>query len=86
MPSSWIPTYLHCELSLRKVCSLLLVLGSLQAALVGGQSPPDGTGLLWAEIERNVFLSLVEETELVALLKVDDGQDTGNRFADIVTA
>ena len=67
------------------MCSLLLVLGGLQALLVGSQSPPDGTGLLWAEIERNVLLSLVEKTELVALLQVDDGQDTGNRFADIVT-
>jgi len=48
------------------------------------QSPPDGTGLLWAEIEGDVFLSLVEEAELVALLSIDDSKDLGNRFAYVV--
>lgn len=42
--------------------------------------------MLGAEVERSVLLVLVEETELVALLGVDDGQDTGDGLADVVAA
>lgn len=50
-----------------------------------GQPPPDSAGLLGAEVERHVLLALVEEAELLALSGIDDGQDTGDRLADIVT-
>lgn len=49
-----------------------------------GQPPPDSPGLLGAEVERQVFLALVEDAELLALSGVDDSQDTGDRLADIV--
>lgn len=42
------------------------------------ETSTDGTGLLGSEIEREVFLSLVEETELCALVGVNDCEDLGN--------
>ena len=50
------------------------------------QSPPDGTGLLWAKVEWHVLLALVEQAELVALLEIDDSKDSGNGLADVMTA
>lgn len=50
-------------------CDLLLVLG---------QTSSDGASLLGAEVERQVLLSLVEETELCALVGVDDCEDLGD--------
>jgi hypothetical protein len=49
-----------------------------------GETATDGAGLLWAEVERQVLLLLVEEAELGALVGVDDGQDLGDRLADVV--
>lgn len=51
---------------------LLLLLHRLKLGLVCGQSSSDSSGLLWAEVEREVLLSLVEESQLVALGSVDD--------------
>jgi len=53
---------------------LLRLLQNL-AALVLAQTSSDGASLLGSEVERKVFLSLVEEAELCALVGVDDGQD-----------
>ena len=63
----------------------LLLLLSDSAGVLLAQSPSDGTGLLDSEVERQVLLALVEETELVALVGVDDGQGTGDRFAEVVS-
>lgn len=49
-----------------------------------GQTTTDGAGLLWAEVEWEVLLVLVEQTELGALVGVDDGQDLGDRLADVM--
>lgn len=40
--------------------------------------------MLGSEIEREVFLFLVEEAELRTLVGVNDGEDFGNRLSDIV--
>lgn len=49
-----------------------------------GQSPPDGTGLLWAEIKWKVLLALVENAELVALLGVDDSKNLSDGLAYVM--
>lgn len=49
-----------------------------------GQTATDGTGLLGAEVEGKVLLVLVEQAKLGALVGVDDGQDLGDRLADVV--
>ena len=51
---------------------------------MSGQSPPDGTGLLWAKIKRKVLLALVKKAELVALLGVDDSKNLSDGLAYIV--
>lgn len=63
--------------------SLLL---SDEGGLVLGESSADGTGLLGSEVEREVLLVLVEQTQLSALVGVDDGQDTGDRLAEVMAA
>ena len=47
-----------------------------------GQTSPDGTSLLGAEVEGKVLLLLVEFAEVLPLLLVHDGQDTSDRLAD----
>lgn len=49
-----------------------------------GESSADGASLLWSEVEGEVLLALVEEAELGALVGLDDGQDAGNRLAEVV--
>ena len=56
----------------------LLRLQQSLLALVLAQASSDGSGLLWSEVEGEVFLSLVEETELGALVGVDYCEDLGN--------
>ena len=51
---------------------------------MSGQSPSDGTGLLWAEIKRKILLALVENTELVALLGVDHSENLSDGLAYVV--
>lgn len=50
------------------------------------QPPPDGSGLLWAQVEREVLLLRVKDAELLSLVGVDDGEDARDRFAEVVTA
>jgi hypothetical protein len=42
------------------------------------QTSSDGAGLLWSEVEGEVFLVLVEEAELCSLIGVNDGKDLGD--------
>lgn len=62
---------------------LALLLGD-EGSLVLGEPSAHGTGGLGAEVEGNVFLVLVEEAELMALVGVDDGEDASDRLADVV--
>ena len=62
------------------------LLGLLKSAgsVLLGKTAADSAGLLGAEVEREVLLVLVEETELSPLLGVDDGEDTSDRLAEVV--
>jgi hypothetical protein len=71
---------------LGKVNGSLLGLLQCLLALVLGETSSDGSCLLGSEIEGHVLLSLVEETELCALVCVDDCEDLCDGFSDIVTA
>lgn len=62
----------------------LLLLLRHPRRLILSQPPPNRTSLLWSEIEREELLLSVEETELLALVGVDDGEDAGDGFADVV--
>lgn len=64
--------------------SLLLLLGD-SAGILLAQSAADGAGLLGSQVEGEILLLLVEETELVALVRVDDGEGAGDGFAEIVS-
>lgn len=77
-------THLDGEVALREVALLLGLLLSDKVLLVLGHSPADGASLLGAEVERQVLLALVEDAELGALVGVDDGEDAGDRLADVV--
>lgn len=63
---------------------LLLGLDGLGVLLLLGETATDGASLLVTEVEGNVLRLLVELAEVLALLLVDDGQDTGDRLADSV--
>lgn len=76
--------YLDGKLPLREVNVLLALLLGDKRSLVLGESSADGAGLLWSEVEGKVLLVLVEETELGALVGLDDCQDTGDRLAEVV--
>lgn len=62
---------------------LLLLLGH-PALLIFGQVSPHGARLLRAEVERHILLVLVKDSELRALVGVDNGEDAGDTFADVV--
>lgn len=64
------------------------LLGLLQHAglVLGREAAADGARLLGAEVDRGVLLVLVEETQLRPLLGVDDGQDAGDGFPQVVAA
>ena len=47
------------------------------------QPPPDRSRLLRAQIQREVLLLGVEETELLALVRVDDCEDAGDGFTEV---
>jgi hypothetical protein len=53
---------------------------------VFGESSANSTGLLGSQIEGQILLVLVEETELSALVGVNNSKDTSNRLAEIVTS
>lgn len=61
---------------------LPLLLGDPRG-LVLGEPAAHGTGESGAKVEREVFLVLVEQAQLGALVGVDDGEDTGDRLADV---
>lgn len=63
--------------------ALALAVGGA-GSLVLGKTAADLAGLLDAEVEGQVLLVLVEQTQLGALVGVDDGQDAGDGLADIV--
>ena len=63
--------------------SLLRAL-SHNLGVLGAEASADGTSLLWSEVEGSVLLVLVEETELLALGCVDDGESAGDGLADVV--
>lgn len=44
----------------------------------------DCTSLLWSEIKREVLLALVELPQVLALLRVHDGQDASDRLPDTI--
>lgn len=79
-----VPSYLDGELPLGEVSLALLGLLKSSGGVLGRKTAADGTSLLGAEVEGEVLLVLVEEAELSALLGVDDGQNAGNRLAEIV--
>lgn len=63
---------------------LLPLLLSDERSLVLGEPSAHGAGGLGAEVEGQVFLVLVEEAELMALVGVDDGEYASDRLADVV--
>lgn len=63
----------------------MLLLGDGVRLLVG-QSSPDSPGLLVSEVEGEVFRLLVELSEVLSLLLVDDGEDSGDGLSDAVAA
>ena len=71
-----------CQLPEGAPALLLVALVKLLIKAHLGQTLSDGTGLLWAEVEGEEGLLLVELSEGLALLRVDDGEDTGDRPPD----
>jgi hypothetical protein len=69
---------------LREVALPLLLLLGDAALLVLGEGAAQGAGLLGPQVEGQILLLLVEEAQLVALGRVDDGQDAGDGLADVV--
>ncbi len=62
---------------------LLGLLKSLSAQVRLGDGTTDGTGLLGAEIQGGVLLSLEVDSQFLALLLRNDSVDTGNVFANL---
>lgn len=62
---------------------LVLLLGD-EVGLVLGQPTSDSSGLLVSKVKGNVLgvLRLVQVPDVLPLLLVDDGQDTGDRLSD----
>ena len=76
---------LDSVLPLREVPSSLLGLLSGPLGILLAQSSSDSTSLLDAEVERHVLLLLVVLTEGDTLVSVDDGEDAGDRFTEVVS-
>lgn len=60
------------------MCLSLLLLLCDSLCVLGGQSSTDGSGLLWSEVEWEVLLVLVEDSQLVSLVGVDDCEGSGD--------
>lgn len=73
-------------LSLREVSLSLLLLLSHSSGILWRQASSNGSGLLCSEIERQVLLALVEDSQLVSLVGVDDCEGSGDRFSQIVSS
>lgn len=79
------PSTSACQLTpLGEVDGLLLGLDGLGVLLLLGETATDGASLLVTEVEGHVLRLLVELAEVLALLLVDDSEDTGDRLADSV--
>lgn len=77
-------TYLHGILPLREMHLPLLLLIAHNRRLMLRQPPSHRPRLLGAQVERQVLLVLVEEAELGPLGGVDDGEDAGDGFTEVV--
>lgn len=77
-------SYLNGVLPLGEVDLLLDLLLGLLGGLVLGESATQGTGVLGSEVEREERLVLVEQAELGTLVEVDDGENAGDRLANVV--
>lgn len=76
-------SYLNGVLPLGEVDGTLAELVGGLGTLVLGETAADLTGELGAEVEREVLLVLVEQTQLSALVGVDDGENTSDRLANL---
>jgi hypothetical protein len=61
--------------------ALALALGG-PGSLELGETAAEVTGELGAEVQRDVLLVLVEQTQLSALVGVDDGENASDRLAN----
>lgn len=77
-------SYLNSVLALGEVDLALALALSGASSLVLGKTAAQLTGELGAEVQREVLLVLVEQTQLGALVGVDDGKDTSDRLANVV--
>lgn len=76
-------SYLDGVLPLGEVDGTLAELVGGLGTLVLGETAADLTGELGAEVEREVLLVLVEQTQLSALVGVDDSENTSDRLANL---
>lgn len=63
----------------------LLLLLRDSFGVLGRQSTTNGSGLFGSEIEWEVLFVLVENSQLVALVGVDNCEGSGNGFAEVVS-
>jgi hypothetical protein len=77
-------TYLDSILPLREMHRPFRRLLQHSRLILLRQPSPNSSCLLWSEVKREIFLVLVEKAELCSLVGVDDGEDFGNRLAEIV--
>lgn len=76
-------SYLNSVLPLGEVdLALALALGG-PGSLELGETATELTGELGAEVQRDVLLVLVEQTQLSALVGVDDGENASDRLANV---
>lgn len=79
-------SYLNGVLPLGEVdLALALALGG-PGSLELGETAAELTGELGAEVQRDVLLVLVEQTQLGALVGVDDGENASDRLANVGAA
>lgn len=81
-PTARSSSYLDGVLPLGEVdLALALALGG-PGSLELGETAAELTGELGAEVQRDVLLVLVEQTQLSALVGVDDGENASDRLAN----
>jgi hypothetical protein len=76
-------SYLNSILPLREVDLLLPLLLGDPGSLVLGHTAAHLAGELGAEVKREELLVLVEQTQLGALVGVDNGENASNRLAAV---
>lgn len=76
-------SYLNSVLPLGEVDGTLAELVGGLGTLVLGETAADLASELGAEVEREVLLVLVEQTQLSALVGVDDSENTSDRLANL---